>query len=258
LEKDKFTENECLPNFELKFEFLENLRKPLTLKSTRKSIEEKDKMAETREESQTTVLAEENQTGINAKKGHASIPENQTIVTYTEDELASFRNNMVSKTTKKSTITSVRHLQSWFKEKHGKQINLDAILKQEAPQLLKHFFLEIRQTTKENKGKEYEPGTLQTYRNSLRRYFLERPCPPAIDNFDLEKSSAIEFEEVSTMLSTKKKDLKRKGLGNKANATQPVETEDIEKMWCNRPSKSSLSSPFGMVEQFHALEYERI
>ena len=122
-------------------------------------------------------------------------------------------------------------MHSWFKEKHGKQINLDAISKQEAPQLLKHFFLEIRQTTKENKGKEYEPGTLQTYRNGLRRYFLERPCPPAIDNFDLEKSSAIEFEEVSTMLSMKKKDLKQKGLGNKANAAQPVETEDIEKMW---------------------------
>ena len=70
---------------------------------------------------------------------------------------------MVSKNTKKSTSTSVHRLQSWFKEKHGKQINLDAISKQEAPQLLKHFFLEIRQTTKENKGKEYEPGTLQTY-----------------------------------------------------------------------------------------------
>ena len=72
---NKFTENECLPNFEFKFKFLENLRKPLALKSTRKGIEEKAKMAETREESQTTVLAEENinvakenQTGINAEK----------------------------------------------------------------------------------------------------------------------------------------------------------------------------------------------
>ena len=225
--------------FELKFKFLENSRKPLTLKSTRKHIEEKNKMAETREESQMKVFTEENQTnavkenptGINAEKSQASIPEKQTIVTYTDDELVSFKDNMVSENTKKSTKTSVRRLQSWFKEKHGKQINLDAISKQEAPQLLKHFFREIRQTTKENKSKEYEPGTLQTHRNGLRRYFLERPCPPAVDNFDLEKSSAIEFEEVSTMLSMKKKDLKQKGLGNKPNAAQPVETEDIEKMW---------------------------
>ena len=37
-------EKECLPNFELKFNFLENLRIPLTLKSTkRKGIEKKQK-----------------------------------------------------------------------------------------------------------------------------------------------------------------------------------------------------------------------
>ena len=45
LETSKFTKYECLSNFELKFKFLENLRKPLTLKSTRKRIEEKRKMA---------------------------------------------------------------------------------------------------------------------------------------------------------------------------------------------------------------------
>ena len=32
LEMNEFTENECLPNLELKFKILENLRKPLTLK----------------------------------------------------------------------------------------------------------------------------------------------------------------------------------------------------------------------------------
>ena len=115
---NKFTENECLPNFELKFKFLENLRKPLTLKSTRKRIEEKNKMAETREESQTKVFTEENQTsaakenptGINAEKSQASIPEKQTIVTYTDDEPVSFKDNIVSENTKKSTSTSVRRL----------------------------------------------------------------------------------------------------------------------------------------------------
>ena len=36
---NEFTENKCLPNLELKFKILENLRKPLTLKSTRKCID---------------------------------------------------------------------------------------------------------------------------------------------------------------------------------------------------------------------------
>ncbi|KAK3737486.1 hypothetical protein QZH41_001766 [Actinostola sp. cb2023] len=82
-----------------------------------------------------------------------------------------------------------------------------------------------------NKGKEYEPGSLQTYRNGLRRYFLDRPCPPAVDNFDLEKSSMLEFEEVAKILSAKKKHLKKNGLGNKPNAALPVEEEELEKMW---------------------------
>ena len=109
MEMNKFTEKECLPNFELKIKFLENLRKPSTLKSTRKRIEEKNKMAEAREESQTKVFTEENQTraakenrtGINAEKSQASIPEKQTIVTYTDDELVSFKDNIVSENTKK-------------------------------------------------------------------------------------------------------------------------------------------------------------
>ena len=36
---NEFTENECLPNFELKFNFFENLRKPLTLQNSRKRID---------------------------------------------------------------------------------------------------------------------------------------------------------------------------------------------------------------------------
>jgi len=71
-----------------------------------------------------------------------------------------FKDDMVLENTKKSTSISVRRLQ-FNKKQHGKKINLDTISKQEAPQLLKHFFLEIRRTTKENKGREYEPRTLQ-------------------------------------------------------------------------------------------------
>ena len=36
---NEFTENEWLPNFELKFKLLENLKKILRLKSTRKCID---------------------------------------------------------------------------------------------------------------------------------------------------------------------------------------------------------------------------
>ena len=95
-----------------------------------------------------------------------------SIVTYTEEEMAAFKENMTSENTKKSTATSARRFQSWYVEKYKSELNLNTISKTEAPLLLKHFFIEIRQTTKESKGKEYEPGSLQTYRNGLQRYFL--------------------------------------------------------------------------------------
>ena len=82
--------------------------------------EENAKTAETRVEGQTIVLSEENptsvakqnQTAINAKKSQVSLPENQTIVTYTDDELFSFKDNMVSKDTK--AVFTLEHLLQFF------------------------------------------------------------------------------------------------------------------------------------------------
>ena len=51
------------------------------------------------------------------------------------------------------------HLQLWYQGKYDEELDLTSSSKQEAPQRLKQFFLEILQTTKENKGKESEPGT---------------------------------------------------------------------------------------------------
>ena len=208
-----------LPTFQFKFDALKNLEKPLTLSTTRHRRSEKQ------QQQQSTVMCDSRQDAVANQNTVGG------IVTYTDDELEKFKDNMVAKNTKKSTFCAVRRLKAWYEEKHGQQIDLDQVSKQNAPELLKHFFIEIRQTSNNSKGKEYEPGTLQTYRNGLRRYFLERPCPPAIDNFDLDKTGSAEFEEVATMLSLKKKDLKKKGLGNKPNAADPVEAEDLEKMW---------------------------
>ena len=47
-------------------------------------------------------------------------------------------------------------------------------MKDNATELLKHFFLEIGDNRKETFGEEYEPATLPAYKKGLRRYFLER------------------------------------------------------------------------------------
>ena len=222
------------PNFSIKFDILE--RQKLCLKSTReKKIGRivKDMAAESGNINYDQSIASSTDTATaatDAKK--KAMPESATssVVVYSEEDVHNFVDEMVAKNTKRSTTTAVRRLEQWFKEKHGEELDLNTIGEEQAPAILKHFFLEIRQMGNGNKGKEYEPGTLQTYRNGLRRYFLDRPCPPAVDNFDLEKSSMLEFEEVAKILSAKKKDLKKKGLGNKPNAALPVEEEELEKM----------------------------
>ena len=85
----------------------------------------------------------------------------------------------------KEYCTSVRRLQSWYLEKYKAELHLTAFLQQK----LRNFefwsiFLFKYDKQEKNKGKEYEPGSLQTYRNGLRIYFHQ---------LAVECSSAVKF-----------------------------------------------------------------
>lgn len=134
------------------------------------------------------------------------------------------------KNTIEGTKTSVRRFKRWYKEKYNKEIDMNSVNRFNAPELLKDFFLDIRDTRPGRVGNEYEPVTLTTYRNGLRRYFLYRKVPPAPDNFDLTDKS---FDIVNRHLVTKRDDLKRKGKGNHPNAIESITPEQLEKMWAS-------------------------
>lgn len=134
------------------------------------------------------------------------------------------------KNTIEGTKTSVRRFKRWYKEKYNKEIDMNSVNRFNAPELLKDFFLDIRDTRPGRVGNEYEPVTLTTYRNGLRRYFLYRKMPPAPDNFDLTDKS---FDIVNRHLVTKRDDLKRKGKGNHPNAIESITPEQLEKMWAS-------------------------
>ena len=57
LEKNEFTPDECLPNFYLKFDFLEGPKKPLSLQSTRNRRQQR----EIKKMSESPKKAEENE-----------------------------------------------------------------------------------------------------------------------------------------------------------------------------------------------------
>ena len=134
------------------------------------------------------------------------------------------------KNTVEGTKTSVRRFRKWYKDKFGKNLDMNRVDRNMAISLLKDFFLEIRDTRPGKEGNEYEPVTLTTYRNGLRRYFLERKVPPAPDNFDLADK---EFDIVNYHLITKRNELKRNGKGNHPNVVESITEEQLEKMWAS-------------------------
>lgn len=134
------------------------------------------------------------------------------------------------KNTVEGTKTSVRRLKKWYKDKYGKSVDMNTVTRQMAMEMLKDFFLEIRDTRPGKEGNEYEPVTLTTYRNGLRRYFLERKCPPAVENFDLADR---EFDVVNYGLVSKRNELKRKGKGNHPNVVESITEEQLERMWAS-------------------------
>ena len=114
-----------------------------------------------------------------------------------DEEIEEFQRKQVAKNTAKGTESAVRRLQAWYNDRYGKTLELASINKTNASDLLKHFFLEIRDTRKDRLGEEYEPSILSTYRNSLRRFFLERK--------DGESFDIGEDEDLKKKLASKRK-----------------------------------------------------
>ena len=83
--------------------------------------------------------------------------------------------------------------------------------------------MEIRDTRKEKLGEEYELPTLISYRDGLRRYFLERK--------DGESFDIGEDEDLKKKLTAKRKQLKAEGKENRPNRADAPDENQIEKLW---------------------------
>ena len=147
----------------------------------------------------------------------------RSIVIVDDDEIEEFQSKQVAKNTVEGTESAVRRLEACYNDRYGNLLVMSSINKTNASGLLKHFFLEIRDTRKDSLGEEYEPSTLSTYRNGLRRYFLER-----------KTSSLLILERTKIWrrsLLRKKKQLKAEGKGNRPDRADPLDENQMEKLW---------------------------
>ena len=81
---------------------------------------------------------------------------------------------------------------------------------------LARFFLTVRS----KKGEEYEPDTIKAIQTSVSRYLLEKT------NWNIIKDR--EFQHSRDMLKAKRKQLKRKGMGNKKRKADPFTPAEID------------------------------
>ena len=160
----------------------------------------------------------------------SELSENASSKTSRDHDVDQADETQKCKNTIEGTKTSVRRFKRWYKERYHKELDMNSVNRFNAPELLKDFFLDIRDTRPGRVGNEYEPVTLTTYRNGLRRFFLYRKVPPAPDNFDLTDKG---FDIVNRHLVTKRDDLKRKGKGNHPNAIESITPNQLEKMWAS-------------------------
>ena len=75
-----------------------------------------------------------------------------SFVILDDEEIKEFQKKQVAKNSVEGTESAVRRLQAWYNDRYGQKLQLTSINKPNASDLLKHFFLEIRDTRKDRRG----------------------------------------------------------------------------------------------------------
>ena len=79
-------------------------------------------------------------------------------------------------------------------------------------------------TAKRKGGKEYEPGSLTSFQNTLQRIFNDRGSKINI-------KTDTEFEKSRKVLASKRKELTSSGYGNHPNVARLLEQEEIDELY---------------------------
>ena len=134
----------------------------------------------------------------------------------------------------KSTKQKTNHIWSRFKAFTG--LNDTEIVEMSPEELdlkLGNWLLGL----KKSDGKDYEPGTLVAYYSCIKRKLESQSYP-----YDLGKDP--KFRLSRKVLSSRKRELKVKGLGNLPNKAEPLTESDEKQLW--EKGQFSLDEPEGL------------
>ena len=135
-----------------------------------------------------------------------------------------FISEQENESTKKKTLQNVAVLQQFLASKNEER-KLEEIPPEELNEYLSEFIITV--CTKD-KQEEYEPSSLRGFIASFERYLKKK-------NYGHSIIKDLQFEKTRKALSSKQKDLKRKGKGNKPNASVAISEDDIQVLYEKKP-----------------------
>ena len=121
-----------------------------------------------------------------------------------------------NKNAKKKTEQNVALLKKFLRLKDESR-PVEEIPPHELSSFISEFIITMRK--KEN-NEEYEPNSLRAMMTSFERYLKK-------NNYGYSIMRGVEFEKVRTALKSKQRDLKKKGKGDKPNASVPLTEDNI-------------------------------
>ena len=133
-----------------------------------------------------------------------------------ESTFKAFIADQKAKSTVYKDTSDIRTLTTFFR-KYGETRDLASIPSTQLDSLLAEFFM----SAKKKNGGNYEPDTLNSIRNSLQRHLCDHGSK-------LDLKTGVDFSLSRNVLSAKRKELTKLGLGQKANATRALTNEEVD------------------------------
>ena len=133
-----------------------------------------------------------------------------------EKEISEYINGQKAKATKYKEVTDLNTF-TRFCRGINEQRALETLPAEDLDNILCQFFI----NAKTLKGKDYEPDTLTSIRNSLQRILTERGS-----NLNIRED--MKFSKSQKVLASRRKHLTKLGKGNKENAARPLTTNEVD------------------------------
>ena len=121
---------------------------------------------------------------------------------------------------RKKTEQNVALLEEFLRPKDESR-PVEEIPPHELSSFISEFIITVRK--KEN-NEDYEPTSLRAMMASFERYLKTK-------NYGYNIMRDVQFEKARTALKSKQRDLKKKGKGDKANASVPLTEDDIKLLY---------------------------